>query len=55
MIGNVRERKFAPTNTIKKMEEEVDVINKTSVINRMTSSCGNHLRTKEIFILFLCL
>ena len=55
MTGNVRERKFAPTNTVKKLEEEADIIAKTSVINRMTSSCGNHLRAKEIFILFLCL
>ena len=55
MTGNVRERKFAPTNTVKKLEEEADIITKTSVINRMTSSCGNHLRAKEIFILFLCL
>ena len=55
MTGNVRERKFAPTNTVKKLEEEADIITNTSVLNRMTSSCGNHLRTKELFILFLCL
>lgn len=52
MTGNVGERKFAPTDTVKILKK-VYIISKTSVVNRMKSSDRNHLRNKEIFILLM--
>lgn len=54
MTGNARGRKFAPSSTVK-IFEEIYISNKTSEINRMTSSHTNHLRNEKIYVPLLCL
>lgn len=52
MTGNVRERKFAPFNTVKILKKEVCIISNTLEINRITSYHRNPLRNEEIYIPF---